>query len=170
MTAGRWRDPVAAGIGALLLGLLATPWVYVGFGAFSAFPPSFAAVATPLLIVATLNLGLEAFGRLRGFRIPRLVGALLSAIVLLVILSGLMEIALAKSKEAGLLATLWLGASTVWLVVSLPLGEVGPEAILRSYLSNPVPRRIALVVANILFTVLVVLSWCYLTTPSAFIG
>ena len=56
------RAPGAAGLGALLLGLLAAPWVYVTlFGALSAFPLPFAAVVTPLLLGATLQLTLEAY-------------------------------------------------------------------------------------------------------------
>ena len=170
MTAGRRRDPGAAGIGALLLGLLAAPWVYAGLGALSAFPSPFAAVATPLLIVATLNLGLEAFTRPRGFRAPRLVGAALSAAVLLAILSVLMEFTLTAADQTGLFATVWLGAAAVWLVVSLPMGEVGPEAILRPLLTSPARRRAALVAAAILFAALAGLSWRYLMTPPVFIG
>lgn len=170
MTAGRRRNPGAAGIGALLVGLLAAPWVYTGLGALSAFPSPFAVVATPLLIVATLDLGLEAFTRPRGFRAPRLVGAALSAAVLLAILSVLTEFTLTAADQVGLFSTVWLGAAAVWIVVSLPVGEVGPEAILRPLLTSPTRRRAALVVVAILFAALSALSWRYLMTPPVFIG
>jgi hypothetical protein len=69
MTTGRRREPGAAGMGALLLGLLVAPWVYVTlFGALFAFPLPLALVLTPLLLGATLDLGLEAFARLRPGR------------------------------------------------------------------------------------------------------
>jgi hypothetical protein len=52
------------------LGLLAAPWVYAMlFNALFAFPLPFAAVVTPLLLAATLDLGLEAFARLHGFKL-----------------------------------------------------------------------------------------------------
>ena len=41
-----------------------------------------------------------------------------------------------QAERLGLFATVWLGATLVWLVVSLPLGEVGPEALLRSRLTS----------------------------------
>lgn len=172
MTAGRRRDLGAAGIGALLLGLLTAPWVYVTlFGALSAFPSPFAAVALPLLIGATLDLGLEAFARLRGFRWVRLAGAAISAVVVLTSLWVLSRFTLlTQAERVGLFATVWLGGTLVWLVVSLPVGAVGPEAILRSRLTSPSRRRAALVTAIILFGALSVLSWRYVATPSGFIG
>lgn len=171
MTAGRRRDPGAAGVGALLIGLLAAPWVYAGLGALSAFPSPFAAVATPLLILATLDLGVEAFACPRGFRAARLVGAVLSAAALLTILSVLTEFTLLTAAErAGLFATVWLGAAAIWIVVSLPVGAVGPEAMLRRRLTSLARRRAVLAVAAILFAALSALSWRYLTTPPVFIG
>jgi hypothetical protein len=172
MTAGLRRDPGAAGLGALLLGLLAAPWVYATlFGALSAFPSPFAAVVTPLLLGATLELVLEAFARLRGFGRIRLLGATISAVVVLASLWVLSKFTLLNQAERlGLFATVWLGASLVWLAVSLPLGELGPEALLRSRLSSAARQRAALATALILFGVLSALSWHYLTTPAAFIG
>jgi hypothetical protein len=76
-----------------------------------------------------------------------------------------------QAERLGLFATVWFGASLVWLVVSLPLGEVGPEALLRSRLTSSARQRAALVVtALILFGVLSAFSWRYLTTPAGFIG
>lgn len=172
MSAGQRRSPGAAGLGALLLGLLTAPWVYVTlFGALSAFPAPFAAVVTPLLLGATLDLGLEAFARLRGFGRLRLLGATLSAGIVLTSLGVLSSFTLLTQVERlGLFATVWLGATLVWLVVSLPLGEVGPEARLRSRLTSPARRRAALATALILFGLLSALSWHYVTTPAAFIG
>jgi hypothetical protein len=172
MTAGGRRDPGAAGLGALLLGLLAAPWVYVTlFGALSAFPPPFAAVVTPLLLGATLVLALEAFARLRGFGRMRLLGATSSAGVVLASLWVLSRFTLLNQVERlGLFATVWLGAAGVWLVVSLPLGEVGPEALLRARLTSPTRQRAALALALLLFGVLSALSWRYVTTPAGFIG
>ena len=171
MTQRRRRDWGAAGIGALLLGLLAAPWVYAAFGALSAFPAPFAFVATPLLILATLDLGWEAFARRHRFKTARVVTAAVSAAILLTILSALTEFTLLTATEqAGLFSTVWLGASMAWLVASLPLGEVGPEAILRPFLTSTVRRITALATAALVFAVLAVLSWQYLTTPAAFIG
>ncbi|MBN1207917.1 MAG: hypothetical protein JXB05_23845 [Myxococcaceae bacterium] len=172
MNAGRRREPGAAGLGALLLGLLTAPWVYVTlFNALSAFPSSFAAVATPLLIAATLDLGLEAFARLRGFRWARLAGAAISAVVVLTSLWVLSNFTLlTQAERLGLFATVWLGGTLLWLVVSLPLGAVGPEALLRSRLTSSARQRAALAVALILLGVLSALSWRYLTTPARFIG
>lgn len=172
MTTGRWRSPGAAGLGALLMGLLAAPWVYATlFGALSAFPPPFAAVVTPLLLGATLELGLEAFARLRGSGRIRILGATLSAGVVLTSLWVLSRFTLLnQAARLGLFATIWLGATLVWLVVSLPLGVVGPEARLRSRLSSPARQRAALAVVLLLFGALSALSWHYLTTPAGFIG
>ncbi|QRO00609.1 hypothetical protein JRI60_17025 [Archangium violaceum] len=172
MTAGRRRDLGAAGLGALLLGLLAAPWVYATlFGALFAFPPPFAAVVTPLLLGATLDLALEAFARLRGFARIRMLGATISAVVVLTSLWVLSKFTLLNQAERlGLFATVWLGATLGWLVVSLPLGEVGPEALLRSHLTSAARQRAALVTALILFGVLSALSWRYLMTPAGFIG
>ena len=171
MTAGRRRNSGATGVGALLMGLLAAPWVYAGLGALSAFPSPFAAVATPLLILATLDLWVEAFARPRGFRAARLVGAVLSAAALLTILSVLTEFTLLTAAErVGLFATVWLGAAAVWIVVSLPMGAVGPEAMLSLHLTSPARRRAAVAVAAILFAALSVLTWRYLATPPVFIG
>jgi hypothetical protein len=75
-----------------------------------------------------------------------------------------------QAERLGLFATVWLGATLVWLVVSLPLGEVGPEALLRSRLTSSARQRAALATALILFGVLSMLSWRYLTTPAGFIG
>jgi hypothetical protein len=172
MTPGRRREPGAAGLGALLLGLLAAPWAYVTlFRALSAFPSPFAAVVTPLLLGATLQLVLEAFARLRGFGRIRLLGATVSVVIVLASLWVLSKFTLLNEAERlGLLATVWLGATGAWLVVSLLLGEVGPEALLRSRLTSPARRRAALAMALILFGVLSVLSWHYLTRPAGFIG
>jgi hypothetical protein len=172
MNTGRRRDPGAAGIGALLLGLLAAPWVYVTlFGALSAFPSPFAAVATPLLIGATLDLGLEAFAHLRGFGRTRLAGAVISMLVVLTLLWVLSKFTLlTQAERVGLFATVWLGATLVWLIVSLPMGAVGPEAILRSCLTSSARQRAALATVIILFGALSALSWHYLTMPSGFIG
>jgi hypothetical protein len=172
MTTGRWKNPGAAGLGALLMGLLAAPWVYAAvFGALSAFPPPFAAVVTPLLLGATLELWLEAFARLRGFGRIRMLGATLSAGVVLTSLWVLSKFTLLNQAERlGLFATVWLGATLVWLVVSLPLGAVGPEALLRSRLGSPARQRAALAMVLLLFGALSALSWHYLTTPAGFIG
>lgn len=171
MTAGRRRSSGAAGIGALLVGLLAAPWVYAVFGALSAFSSPFPEVATPLLIVATLDLGLEAFARPRGFRAARLVGAAISTLVLLTILSVLTKFTLlTRAEQVGLFAIVWLGAAVVWLVVTLPVGEIGPEAILRPWLNSSARQRAALATSILLFGTLAVLSWGYLNTPPVFIG
>ncbi|WPB78928.1 hypothetical protein KYC5002_07160 [Archangium violaceum] len=172
MTAGIRRDPVAAGLGALLVGLLAAPWVYATlFNALFSFPSPFAAVVTPLLLVATLDLGLEAFARLHGFERLRRSGAALSAGVLLSSLWVLSRFTLmTQSERLGLLATVWLGASLLWLVVSLALGAVGPEALLCSRLSSPARRRAGLAMALLLFGVLSALSLHFLATPAGFIG
>ncbi|WNG29829.1 hypothetical protein F0U62_41845 [Cystobacter fuscus] len=172
MTSGQRRNPGAAGLGALLLGLLATPWVYATlFGALSAFPSPFAAVVTPLLFGATLDLALEAFARLRGFGRIRMIGAAISAMVVLTSLWVLSKFTLLNQVDRlGLFATVWLGATLLWLVISLPLGAVGPEAHLRSRLTSSVRQRAALATALILLGVLSALSWCYLTTPAGFIG
>ena len=172
MTTGRRRDPGAAGLGALLLGLLAAPWLYaVLFGALFKFPLPLTVVMTPLLLVATLELGLEAFARLRGFERLRRLGAALSAGVLLSSLWVLSRFTLMNQAERlGLLATVWLGASLVWLVVSLALGAVGPEALLRSRLTSPARQRAALATALLLFAVLCALCLRFLMTPAGFIG
>jgi hypothetical protein len=172
MTVGQRRDPGTAGLGALLLGLLLAPWAYVVlFGALFAFPVPLAAVMTPLLLVATLELGLEAFGRLRGFERIRRLGAALSAGVVLSSLWVLSEFTLmTQAERLGLLATVWLGATLVWLVVSLALGAVGPEALLRSRLSSPAGQRAALALALLLLGVLSALSLRFLLTPAGFIG
>ncbi|HZI11141.1 MAG TPA: hypothetical protein VE153_12195, partial [Myxococcus sp.] len=124
------RDPGAAVLGALLLGLLAAPWVYVlVFGALFAFAPLLGVVMAPLLLGATLLLGLEVFGRLRGFTWARRLGAALSVPVVLCSLGVLSHFTLfTQAERVGLLATVWLGATLLWLGVSLRLGAVGPEA------------------------------------------
>ncbi|HZH79567.1 MAG TPA: hypothetical protein VEY88_26330 [Archangium sp.] len=172
MTTGRRRELGAAGLGALLLGLLTAPWIYaVLFGALFAFPSLVAAVMTPLLLVATLDLGLEAFARLRGFERLRRVGAMLSAGVVLSSLWVLSRFTLMNQTERlGLLATVWLGATGGWLVVSLALGAVGPEALLRSRLTSPASQRAALATALLLFGVLSALALHFLMTPARFIG
>ena len=172
MTAGRRRDPGAAVLGALLLGLLTAPWVYVTlFGALTAFPSPFAVVVTPLLIAATLDLGLEAFARLRGPRWVRRVGAVVSVTVVLASLWVLSKFTLlTQGERVGLFATVWLGASLSWLVISLPLGAVGPEALLRSRLTSSARQWSALTTALVLLALLSALSWYYLTTPAHFIG
>lgn len=173
MSVGGRRSPATVGLGALLLGLLSAPWVYVMlFDALSAFPSPFAAVGGLLLLGATLELGLEAFGRLHalGGRI-RLLGATLSAGIVLMSLWVLSNFTLLNQVERwGLFSTVWLGASLVWLVVSLPLGGRGPEVLLRSRLTTVARQRAALVTVLLLFGVLSALSWRYLTTPAAFIG
>jgi hypothetical protein len=172
MTTRPWRDPGAAGLGALLLGLLAAPWVYATlFGALFAFSVPFAAVVTPLLLAATLELGLEAFARFRGFGPLRLLGATLSAGVVLTSLWVLSGFTLMNQTERlGLLVTVWLGATGVWLLVSLRLGAVGPEALLRSLLTSSARQRAALALALLLFAVLSALSLRFLLTPAGFIG
>lgn len=172
MTARPRRAPGAAGIGALMLGLLAAPWVYVTlFRALSAFQAPFVLVVTPLLIAATLDLGLEAFSKLRGFGRTRMLLAVLSAVVLLTILWGLTNFTLMiEAERLGLLATVWLGATLAWLVVSLRVGAVGPEARLRQRLTSPARQRVALAMAILLLGTLSALCWHYLTTPAVFIG
>ena len=171
MRDGPGRDPGAAGLGALLIGLLAAPWVYAAFGALSRFPTPFALVATPLLALATLDLGLEAFARLRGFTLVRSIGAILSSAVLLTILSVLTEFTLLTATErTGLFATVWLGSAVVWLAISLPTREMGPEALLRPRLNSPARRRAALAVVAVTYPMLAVLCWRHLTTPPVFIG
>jgi hypothetical protein len=172
MITGQRRDPGAAGLGALLLGLLAAPWVYVTvFGALFAFPSLVAAVMAPLLLAATIELGLEAFARLRGFERLRRLGAMLSAGVVLSSLWVLSSFTLMNQAERlGLLATVWLGATLVWLVVSLALGAVGPEARLRSRLTSPARQRAAVATALLVFGVLSALCLRFLLTPAGFIG
>jgi len=166
------RNLGAMGLGALLLGLLTSPWVYATFfGALSAFASPFAAVVTPLLLGATLDLALEAFGRLRGFRRIRLFGVTVSATVVLASLWVLSKFTLLNpAARLGLFATTWLGATLTWLVISVPLREVGPEALLRPHLTSPARQRIALATALILLGVLFALAWHYLMTPTGFIG
>ncbi|CAN94829.1 MULTISPECIES: hypothetical protein [Sorangium] len=171
MTAGRRRSPGAAAIGAFFVGLLAVPWIYVTFGALSAFSSPFPEMATLLLIVATLDLGLETFVRPRGFGPARLVGAAASAVVLLALLAELTKFTWqTMAQRAGLFATVWLGATVVWLIVTLLVGEVGPEAILRPRLTSSARQWGALVMGAILFGTLTMLSWAYLTPPPAIIG
>ncbi|WP_309892738.1 hypothetical protein [Archangium sp.] len=171
MTTGQRRDPGAAGLGALLLGLLATPWIYATLGALFSFSLPFAAVVTPLLLAATLELGLEAFARFRGFGRLRLLGATLSAGVVLTSLWVLSGFTLMNHAERlGLVATVWLGATGVWLLVSLRLGAVGPEARLRSLLTSSARQRAALALALLLFGVLSALALHFLMTPAGFIG
>jgi hypothetical protein len=166
------RDPGAAGLGALLLGLLAAPWVYVlVFGALFAFSPLLSVLMLPLLLGATVLLGLEAFGRLRGFKWARRLGAALSVLVVLGSLGVLSHFTLFTQVErAGLFATVWLGAALLWLVVSLRVGAAGPEALLRSRLTTPARRGAALVAVFVLLGALSALSLHYLTTPARFIG
>ncbi|WP_375768021.1 hypothetical protein NR798_41100 [Archangium gephyra] len=172
MTTGQRRDPGAAGLGALLLGLLTAPWIYVTlFGALFAFPLPFAVVAAPLLLGATLNLGLEAFSRLRGFERTRLAGAVISSGLVLAILWVLSGFTLlTQAERVGLFATVWLGSTLAWLIVSLPMGAIGPEVLLRSRLTSPARQWAALATALILFGVLSALAWSHLTTPASFIG
>jgi hypothetical protein len=152
--------------------LLTAPWVYAAFGGISAFSSPFPELATPLLIVATLDLGMETFVRPRGFPRARLVAATLSVIVLLTILVVLTKFTLlTRAEQVGLLATVWLVASTAWLVIMLPVREIGLEVIIREYLTGSSTRqRAALAFATILFAGLALLSFRYLTTPAAFIG
>jgi hypothetical protein len=166
------RDPGTAGLGALMLGLLAAPWVYVlVFGALFAFAPLLGVVMAPLLLGATVLLGLEAFGRLRGFTWARRLGVVLSVLVVLGSLGVLSNFTLfTQAERVGLFTTVWLGASLVWLLVSLALGAAGPEALLRSRLTTPVKRGAALGVALLVFGALAVLSWHYLTAPAQFIA
>ncbi|KYG04179.1 hypothetical protein BE21_04105 [Sorangium cellulosum] len=172
MIADRRRDPGAAGIAALALGLLAAPWVYVTlFRALSAFQTPFVLVATPLLVAATIVLGLEAFSRLRGFRRTRQIAAATSAVVVLTILWALTNFTpMIEAERLGLLATVWLGATLAWLVVSLRVGAVGPEARVHQRLTSPARQRAALATAILLLGALSAISWRYLTTPTVFIG
>jgi hypothetical protein len=172
MISVRNRDPGAAGLGALLLGLLTAPWVYVMlFNALFAFRPPFAAVVAPLLLVATVDLGLESFARLHGFEWIRRIGATLSAGVLLTSLWVLSRFTLmTQAERLGLLAIVWLGASLAWLVISLALGAVGPEPLLRSRLTSPARQRAALAMALLLFGMLSAISLHFLVTPTGFIG
>ncbi|RYZ14394.1 MAG: hypothetical protein EOO70_07695 [Myxococcaceae bacterium] len=172
MTAARWKNPGAVGLGALLLGLLAAPWVYVAaFNALSAFPSPFALMVAPLLLVATLDLGLEAFARLRGLTWLRRLGAALSVVGLLTILWVLSGFTLMTGSERlGLLATVWLCTSLAWLVILLAVGVAGPTVLLRSSLDSPARRRAALAVALLLFGGLSALCLHYLLTPAGFIG
>ncbi|MBN8467380.1 hypothetical protein JYJ95_12725 [Corallococcus exiguus] len=172
MTAARWKNPGAIGLGALLSGLLAAPWVYVvAFNALFAFPPPFALMVAPLLLVATLDLGLEAFARLHGFTRLRRLGAALSVGSLLTslwVLSGFTL--MTDSERLGLLATVWLGASLACLIIWLAIGVAGPAALLHSRLDSPMRRRAALAVALLLFCGLFALCLHYLLTPANFIG
>lgn len=172
MTASRWKDLGAVGLGALLLGLLAAPWIYVvAFNALFAFPSPFAVMVVPLLLIATINLGLEAFARLQGSTRLRRLGAALSVGGLLTslwILSGFTL--MTGSERLGLLATVWLAASLACLVISLAVGAAGPAALLRSRLDSPARRRAALAVALVLFGGLSALCLHYLLTPASFIG
>ncbi|RKI43643.1 hypothetical protein D7Y27_14915 [Corallococcus sp. AB004] len=172
MTAARWKDTGAVGLSALLLGLLVAPWVYVvGFNALFAFPTPFALLVAPLLLVATLDLGLEAFARLHGFTWLRRLGATLSVGGLLTILWALSGFTLMTGSERlGLLATVWLGTSLTCVVISLAMGVAGPAALLRSRLDSPLRRRAALAVALLLFGGLFALCLHYLLTPASFIG
>jgi len=172
MTAGQQRELGVTGLGALLLGLLTAPWVYVTlFNALFAFPSPFAVVVVPLLLAATIDLGLEAFARLHGFERIRRIGAALSAGIQLTSLWVLSRFTLmTQSERLGLLATVWLGASLVWLVISLALPAVGPHALLRSRMTSPTRRRAALAMALLLFAVLSALSLHFLVAPARFIG
>ncbi len=75
-----------------------------------------------------------------------------------------------QAERLGLFATVWLGATGVWLIVSLVLGAVGPEALLRSRLTSPARQRAALALALLLLGVLSVLCLRFLMTPAGFIG
>lgn len=166
------RNPEATVIAGLLIGLLAAPWVYIGlFGALSAFSSPFPEIATPLLLLATIDLLMEAFFRPNGSKVIRTVLAVASVSVLLSILSVLTGFTLLTDVEQmGLFATIWLSTTTVWIVVSMLLRELGPEAVLRLYLHSLVRRRVALVLAVTLLVTLFAYSWHYLTSPREFIG
>ncbi|RKG65480.1 hypothetical protein D7V80_23080 [Corallococcus sp. CA054B] len=153
------------------MGLIVAPWVYVvAFNALFAFPAPFALMAAPLLLVATLDLGLEAFARLHGFTWLRRLGAALSVGGLLTILWVLSGFTLMTGSERlGLLATVWLGASLACLVISLAVGVAGPAVFLLR-LDSPARRRAALAVALLLFGGLAALCLHYLLTPAGFIG
>ncbi|MBZ4333411.1 hypothetical protein [Corallococcus sp. AS-1-12] len=172
MTTTRWKDAGAVGLGALLLGLLIAPWVYVvAFNALFAFPSPFAMMVAPLLLVATLDLGLEAFARLHGFMWLRRLGSTLSVGGLLMILWVLSGFTLMPGPERlGLLATVWLGTSLTCLVIVLAVGASGPTRLLRSRLDTPARQRAALALALLLFGGLSALCLHYLLTPVSFIG
>lgn len=166
------RNLGAAVIGALLIGLLAAPWVYIGlFGALRAFSSPFPEMAALLLILVTINLLIEAFIHPYGFKVMRIVLVVFSVSILLSILSVLTKFTLLTGVERmGLFATIWLSVTMVWLVVSMLLGGVGPEAILRLYLNSLARRRVALVLAVSILVTLFAYSWYYLITPPKFIG
>jgi hypothetical protein len=172
MRTERWGEPGAVGLGALMMGLVAAPWIYViAFNALFAFRAPFAMVVTPLLFAATLDLGLEAFARLRRYTGLRWLAATLSVACLLTSLWILSDFTLMSiSERLGLLATVWLGASLVWLLISWRVGKGGPHALLGARLTSPMRRRAALVVAVLLFGGLSALCLHYLLTPSSFIG
>lgn len=172
MTSKPKRSLGAASLGALLLGLLTVPWVYAtAFRAASAFPTPVAAIMIPLLAIATLDLGLEAFARIHGPVWPRSLGAMLSVGVVLTSLWVLSRFTLMNPVERlGLFAATWLGSTLLWLVVSRVTGSLGLEVILRSRLNSPVRQRAALLTALLLLVALTVLSLNYLLTPTQFIG
>lgn len=162
------RSPGAAGLGALWLGLILTPWVYVLFGAVSAFSPYFALVVLPVLAIVTLDLGLEAFSVLKGFRVLRMLSGILSTLLLLAILAVLTNFKLfTRAEQLGLFATIWLGASVSWLFCTLFLGEIGPEAILRN--RRAAQGRIAMMM-TITFVILSICAVRYWVTSPEFIG
>jgi hypothetical protein len=165
------REPASALAGAFLLGLLAAPWVYAAMGALGAFPPPFAAIVTPLLFVTTLDLAIEAFTTRKRYRRLRVAGIVLSALVLLTILWGLSGFTLLTLGErAGLFATIWLAATAVWLIFSLPFPAVGPERSLRPRLDTPIRSSLVLGIVVLLICVLAAFVYRELTTPHAFIG
>ncbi len=172
MTAKPERNLGAASLGALLLGLLTVPWVYaMAFRATAAFPTPVAAILIALLAIATLDLGLESFARIRGPMWPRSLGAMLSVGVVLTSLWVLSGFTLMNPVERlGLFAATWLGSTLLWLVVSLVTGVLVLEMTLRLRLNSPVRQRVALLTALLLFVALTALSLNYLFTPTQFIG
>ena len=143
----------------------------MALGALSRFPSLFPEVATPLLIAATVDLGVEAFARPRRLGWARGVGAAVSAVVLVGILVVLTNFTLLTTVErVGLLATVWLGASVGWFVVSLPLGAVGLEATLAPLLEAPERQRAARAAVILVSGVLTAAALRYLLVPAAFIG
>lgn len=171
MTRSSNRDIVAAGASALLLGLVLAPWGFVAIGALSGFRRELAFVLLPALSLACLDLGLESFSMLHGFRWLRRLAAVVSSVVVLGSLAVLSRFTLVtQSERLGLVATFWLGAALLWVLASLRIGEAGPEARLRPHLAAPGHRRAVAVVCGLLTLLLLAAAVRHAITPPAFIG
>lgn len=163
------RSLGAAGLTALLVGLFAAPWGYGALGAFQAF-----GWPAPLIFVgglgpSTLWLAIEGFAPPRGLRPLRAILGALAAATSLVLLIELSAFTLmGQAARIGLLCGLWLACASIWLVVSLFVGERGPEQRLRALLRGR--ERTALATAASGFVALVALASLGLMAPMRFPG